>query len=62
MVSVLTFYSDDPSSNPAETYSFSIKFVLEKNENKQKEAVVGPFFKENVIKRLPKVTLRNVAL
>ena len=33
MVSVLTFYSDDPSSNPAETYSF----VFEKNENKHKK-------------------------
>ena len=30
-------------SNPAEAYSFSVKFVFEKNENKQKEAGVGPF-------------------
>ena len=52
MVNALAFYSQDPSSNPAETYSFSIKFVLEKNENKQKEAVVGPFFKENVTQRV----------
>ena len=45
MVSVLAFYSDDPSSNPAETCSFSVKFVFEKNENKQKGAGVGPFQK-----------------
>ena len=42
-VRVLGFYSDDPSSNPADVYSFSVKFVLEKNENKQKEAGVRPF-------------------
>ena len=37
VVSVLAFLSDNPSSNPAEAYSFSLKFVLGKNENKQKE-------------------------
>ena len=45
MVSVLAFYSDDPSSNPADAYSFSVKFVFEKDENKQNEAGVGTFFK-----------------
>ena len=45
VVSVLAFYSDDPSSNPADAYSFSVQIVFEKNENKQKEAWVGPFFK-----------------
>ena len=44
MVSVLVFYSDDESSNPADAYSFSVKFVFEKNENKQKDAGVGPFY------------------
>ena len=43
MVSVLAFYSDIPSLNSADIYSFSVKFVFEKNENKQKEAGVGPF-------------------
>ena len=43
VVSVLSFYSDDPSSNPAEAYIFTVKFVFEKNENKQKEAGVGAF-------------------
>ena len=42
MVSVLAFYSDDPSSNPADAYSFFVKLVFEKIENKQKEAEVGP--------------------
>ena len=44
VVRVLAFYSDNPSSNPAEAYSFlSVKFVFEKKENKQKEAGDGPF-------------------
>ena len=46
MASVLTFYSDDTSSDPAEVYIFSVKFVFEKNKNKQKEAGVGPFLKK----------------
>ena len=37
MVSVLAFCSYNPSSNLADTYSFSVKFVFEKNENKQIE-------------------------
>ena len=36
MVSILAFYSDDPSSNPAEAYSVSVKCVFEKNENKKR--------------------------
>ena len=44
VVSMLDFYSDDPSSNPLKPTVFSVKFVLEKTENKQKEAVVCPFF------------------
>ena len=43
MVSVLTFYSNNPCSNPTEALSVSLNFVFEKNENKQKEAWVGPF-------------------
>ena len=42
VVSMLAFYSDDPSSNPADIYSFSVKFVFEKNKNKQKRGRVGP--------------------
>ena len=44
VVSVLAFYSDDLSSNPAEAYSFFCNIVFEKNENKQKEAGVSPLF------------------
>ena len=32
VVSVLVFYSDNPSSNPADTYSFSVKIVFEKEQ------------------------------
>ena len=40
MVSVLAFYSHNPSLNPAEVYSFcSSKMFFEKNENKQKSTV-----------------------
>ena len=39
-------YSDDPSSNTADAYSFFCKLVLEKKENKQKEAAVGPIFSD----------------
>ena len=42
MFRVLAFYSDDPSSNPADAYSFSVKVVFETNKNKQNEAGVGP--------------------
>ena len=35
----------DPSLNPAERTVYSVKFVPEKNENKQKKVTeVGPFF------------------
>ena len=37
---VVSVISDDPSSNPA-GIQFSVKFVFEINENKQKEAGVG---------------------
>ena len=47
VVSVLAFYSDDPSSIPAEVYNFFCKIVVEKNKNKQKEAGVGPIFKKD---------------
>ena len=36
VVSLLAFYSNDPSSNPAKVYSFFCNIVFEKNENKQK--------------------------
>ena len=45
VVSVLAFYSVDPSSNPAYAYSFFLKFVIEKNENKQKRGRGWSIFK-----------------
>ena len=39
MVSVLAFYCNDPSSNPAEAYSVSVKCVFEKNENKKEAGI-----------------------
>ena len=47
VVSVLAFYSDDPSSNPAEVYNFSVKLLLKRTKINKKEAGVGPF-KKNV--------------
>ena len=53
MVRMLAFYSNDPSSNPAEAYSFiAVKFVFKKNENKLKETVVGPFLKKETSQSL----------
>ena len=43
VVSVLAFDSDDPSLSPAEAYSLSVKFVFEKNENKQKSLKIQLF-------------------
>ena len=58
VVSMLAFYSDDPSLNLAVVYSFSVKIVFEKNKNKQKEAGVGPFKKIKItFGKFPK--LRN---
>ena len=31
---VFAFYSNDPSSNPAEVYNFSVEIIVEKNKNK----------------------------
>ena len=39
--SMLTFYSDDSSSNPHDDYSFSVKFVFEKNEKTKKRTILA---------------------
>ena len=44
VASVLAFYSDDLSSNPADAYSFFAYNCVWKERNKQKEAVVGPLY------------------
>ena len=56
MVSVLALYSDDPSSNPAEVYSFSVKIVFLKERNKQKRGRGWP----TIIKRLTSIKATKV--
>ena len=48
MVSMLAFSSDDPSSNPAEVYHFSVKLLLKRTKLNKKEAGVGPIFLRKV--------------
>ena len=55
IVSVLTFYSNNPSLNPARVYNFSVKFVVEKNENKWYDAEVGAFFKNMCLMKISKI-------
>ena len=43
MVSLLFFYSNDPSSNPGEVYQFSVVWVLKINK---KRLVLDHFFKK----------------
>ena len=40
-------FSDDPSSNPADAHRFFCKICVEKNENNQKGAGVGPLKNNN---------------
>ena len=47
VVSVLTFYSDDPSSNPAEVYNFPVKLLLKRTKINKKEAGFLFFLKKN---------------
>ena len=37
VVGVLTFYTNNPSSNPAQIYNFSVKIVVEKNKNNEQK-------------------------
>ena len=61
MVCVLAFYSDDPSSNPAEVYSFYSVDCLKRTKNNQKEAGDGPFFKKTVLGQLTKICWQLIA-
>ena len=47
VISEFNFYFDDPISNPVKVYSSSVKMLLEKNENTQKEVGDGPFKKHS---------------
>ena len=49
VVSVLAFYSDDTSSNPAEVYSFSVILCLKRTKKNKKEAGFGPCLKKKPI-------------
>ena len=42
VVSVLAFYSYDPSSYSSEAFSFSVKFAFEKNKNELKRRPTWP--------------------
>ena len=55
VVSVLAFYSDNPSSNPAEVYNFSIKLLLERTKINKKRGRGWPIF----LKKGKKTTRRN---
>ena len=45
MVSMLAFYSDDPSLNPADVNNFSVKFVTERTKININQAWVGQLTK-----------------
>jgi len=48
-VSVLVYYSNNPSLNPADAYSYvCVKIVFEKNENKQKRGRGWPNFYKKI--------------
>ena len=44
VVSVLAFYSDDPSSIPAEVYNFSVKLLLKITKINKKRPGLAQFF------------------
>ena len=46
MVSVLAFYSDNPSSNPAEVYNFSVKLLLKRTKINKKRPGLAHFKKK----------------
>ena len=62
VVSVLAFYSDDPSSNPAEVYNFSVKFLLKRMKINKTEAGVGPFLKKEWTRSRQKLTVSLLQL
>ena len=43
VVSVLAFYSDNPSSNPAEVYNFSVKLFLKRTKINKKRPGLAHF-------------------
>ena len=57
VVSILASYSDGSTSSPAEVYSFFVKYVVEKNKTKQKDARLGPFKKTPGLDSIPLDTI-----
>ena len=57
VVSFPTFYSDDPSSNPA---GYLINFLYEKMKIHEKEAGVGPF-KKNITTETHPILIASLA-
>ena len=59
VVSVLAFYSDDPSSIPAEVYNFSVKLLLKRTKINKKRPGLAQFFlkkkKKNIFPIIPKI-------
>ena len=47
VISVLAFYSDNPSSIPAEVYNFSVKLLLKRMKINKKRPGLAQFFKES---------------
>ena len=49
VVSVLAFYSDDPSSIPAEVYNFSVKLLLKRTKINKKRPGLAQFLKKTLL-------------
>lgn len=60
MASVLAFCSDNPSLSSAKIYNFSVKFVVEKKENKQKEIGLAPFLEHGLIFLLAAIRAKTI--
>ena len=63
MVSVLAFYSDDPSSIPAEVYNFSVKLLLKRTKINKKRPGLAQFKKKKFTQKggcAPKLKLAKM--
>ena len=59
VVSVLAFYSEDSSSNPAEVYNFSVKLLLKRTKINKKRPGLAHFFKKKCVCFIEVVCLEN---
>ena len=60
MASVLAFYSDNPSLSSAKIYNFSVKFAVEKKENKQKEIGLAHFLEHGLFFLLAAIRAKTI--